>query len=95
MHGRLQIDAGAARVLREQGRSLLAVGVRGVSGDFDRGEIVSCVTEEGNEVARGLSNCSAPEVMQIMGRPSEQIGTILGYVDEPELIHRDNLVVVG
>ena len=91
----MQIDAGAARVLREQGRSLLAVGVRAVSGDFERGEIVSCVTEEGGEVARGLSNYSAAEVTRIMGHPSEQIGTILGYVDEPELIHRDNLVVVG
>lgn len=95
VHGSLQIDAGAARVLREQGRSLLAVGVREVTGSFDRGEIVSCVTEEGAEVARGLTNYSAAEVARIMGQPSERIGAILGYVDEPELIHRDNLVVVG
>ena len=95
VHGQLQIDSGAARVLREQGRSLLAVGVRGVTGSFDRGEIVSCVTDEGVEVARGLANYSAAEVARIMGQPSERIRAILGYVDEPELIHRDNLVVVG
>ena len=94
VQGRLEIDAGAARVLREQGRSLLAVGVRSVFGQFGRGEIVACVSPEGAEIARGLVNYSAEETRRIMGQPSERITELLGYEDEPELIHRDNLVVV-
>ena len=71
VHGRLVLDAGAVKVLRESGRSLLAVGVRGVSGDFKRGEVVSCVDEAGCEVARGLVNYGAAEVRRIMGQPSQ------------------------
>lgn len=92
--GRLVIDAGAERVLRGSGSSLLAVGVRDVIGNFRRGELVSCVTEEGREVARGLVNYSADESRLIRGRPSREIESILGYIDEDELIHRDNLVLV-
>lgn len=92
--GRLVLDAGAVRVLRESGRSLLAVGVRDVQGEFRRGEMVSCVGEDGREYARGLVNYSAAEARQIKGRPSSEIAGILGYVDEDELIHRDNLVLV-
>ncbi|MCG6967099.1 MAG: glutamate 5-kinase [Chromatiaceae bacterium] len=92
--GRLVLDAGAVRVLRESGRSLLAVGVRDVLGDFVRGEMVACVDETGREFARGLVNYSASEARQIKGRPSSEIGEILGYVDEDELIHRDNLVLI-
>ena len=93
LRGRLQIDDGAARVLRQDGRSLLAVGVRQVQGSFSRGALVCCVNSEGREVARGLVNYSADEVRRIMGSPSERISDLLGYVDEPELIHRDNMVV--
>jgi glutamate 5-kinase len=92
--GRLVLDAGAVRVLRESGRSLLAVGVREVEGDFRRGEMVVCVDENGREFARGLVNYSASESRQIKGRPSSEIKQILGYVDEDELIHRDNLVLI-
>lgn len=92
--GRLLLDAGAVRVLRESGRSLLAVGVREVQGDFRRGEMVACVDDAGREFARGLVNYSASEARQIMGRPSSEIERILGYVDEDELIHRDNLVLI-
>lgn len=92
--GRLELDDGAVRVLRESGRSLLAVGVSGVSGNFSRGELVSCVDTRGGEVARGLVNYSAQESRLIMGQPSSRIESLLGYVDEPELIHRDNLVVL-
>lgn len=92
--GRLVLDAGAVDVLRRAGRSLLAVGVRDVEGDFRRGELVACVDEQGAEVARGLVNYSAAETRRIMGRPSSEIAAILGYVDEEELIHRDNLVLV-
>jgi glutamate 5-kinase len=92
--GRLTLDEGAVRVLRSSGKSLLAVGVKSVAGNFRRGEVVSCVDEQGQEVARGLVNYSAGEAMQIMGQPSRRIQEILGYVDEEELIHRDNLVLV-
>lgn len=92
--GRLVLDAGAVRVLRESGRSLLAVGVRDVLGDFRRGEMVVCVDESGREFARGLVNYSADEARRIKGRPSSEIGQILGYVDDEELIHRDNLVLI-
>ncbi|ROR35110.1 glutamate 5-kinase [Inmirania thermothiophila] len=92
--GRLHLDAGAVRVLREAGRSLLPVGVHGVEGRFRRGELVACLDPEGREVARGLVNYDADEVRRIMGQPSSRIEAILGYVDEPELIHRDNLVLV-
>jgi len=92
--GRLRLDEGAVRVLRQAGRSLLAVGVTAVEGNFLRGELVVCIGPDGNEVAKGLVNYSAEESRKILGQPSERIESLLGYVDEPELIHRDNLVVV-
>lgn len=94
LHGKLVIDAGACKVLRESGRSLLAVGVKAVEGRFVRGEVVACVDAKGREVARGLVNYSAEEIDLIKGQASEKIEPLLGYVDEPELIHRDNLVLV-
>lgn len=93
INGALSLDPGAVRVLREQGKSLLAVGVTGVVGDFKRGAIVRCLDPGGIEVARGLVNYSAEETRKIMGRASSKIQDLLGYVDEPELIHRDNLIV--
>lgn len=92
--GALTLDAGAVRVLKESGSSLLAVGVSAVEGDFQRGEVVSCVAPDGQPVARGLVNYTADEARRIMGRSTEQIEQLLGYVDEPELIHRDNLVLL-
>jgi len=92
--GSLTLDEGAVRVLRERGSSLLAVGVCGTKGDFARGEVVVCLDLAGREVARGLVNYDALEIAKIMGKPSHQIETVLGYVDEEELIHRDNLVVL-
>jgi glutamate 5-kinase len=94
VRGRLKLDDGAARVLREAGRSLLPIGVKAVEGEFTRGELVACDDPEGREVARGLINYSAAEARKIIGHPSTQIEQILGYVDEPELIHRDNLVLI-
>ena len=94
VRGQLVLDAGAIRVLRESGRSLLAVGVKSVSGDFVRGEMVTCLDESGREVARGLVNYNAQETRKIMGLSSGRIEAALGYVDEPELINRDNLVLV-
>ena len=91
--GRLVLDDGAAKVLRQQGRSLLAVGVIQVSGEFTRGELVSCEDSSGQEVARGLVNYNADETRLIQGKSTEEIATILGYCDDDELIHRDNMVV--
>jgi glutamate 5-kinase len=92
--GKLVLDDGAVKVLRESGRSLLPVGVTAVEGLFKRGELVSCCDPGGREIARGLVNYNAEEARKILGRPSKEIETMLGYVDEPELIHRDNLVLV-
>ena len=94
VRGRLRIDEGAAKVLIESGRSLLAVGVRAVEGEFSRGEVVACFDPSGAEVARGLVNYDAGETRRIMGQHSDRIADLLGYVDEPELIHRDNLVLM-
>ena len=92
--GRLTLDDGAVRVLRDAGRSLLPVGVTAVNGDFSRGELVACVNASGVEIARGLVNYGFDEAIRIIGKPSHRIEDMLGYVDEPELIHRDNLVVL-
>lgn len=92
--GSLELDDGAVRVLLESGRSLLAVGVRGVDGDFARGDMVSCRDVQGREVARGLVNYSAADTRRIMGSASSEIEGILGYLVDEELIHRDNLVLV-
>jgi glutamate 5-kinase len=94
VHGRLVLDAGAVRVLRDSGKSLLPVGVVRVEGRFSRGEVVSCVEESGREVARGLVNYGAEDAGRIAGLPSARIAEVLGYVDDVELIHRDNLVLV-
>lgn len=94
MRGQLVLDEGAVRVLHQSGRSLLAVGVSAVEGDFTRGDMVACVDSQGQEVARGLVNYHVAEVRKIMGHSSDQIESLLGYVDEAELIHRDNLVLV-
>jgi glutamate 5-kinase len=93
--GYLHVDAGAAHVLRKAARSLLPVGVVKVSGKFSRGDLVACIDPDGKEVARGLVNYDAHEAAIILGQPSDQIERLLGYVDKPELIHRDNLVVTG
>jgi len=82
-------------VIRQQGRSILSVGVKQVEGDFTRGELVVCTDLTGREVARGLVNYNADEAKRIMGHPSSEIEALLGYLDEPELIHRDNLVVTS
>jgi glutamate 5-kinase len=91
--GRLLLDAGAVKVLRTAGSSLLPVGVTRIEGDFNRGDLVQCLDPEGNEVARGLVNYNAAESQKIIGQPSSHIEALLGYVDETELIHRDNLVL--
>ncbi len=92
--GKLTLDEGAVKVLRLGGRSLLPVGVRSVSGNFRRGEMVSCVDAQGREVARGLVNYDADEARAIAGRSSDRITDVLGYISDEEMIHRDNLVII-
>jgi glutamate 5-kinase len=95
VRGRLTLDDGAVKVLREQGRSLLPVGVRQVSGVFDRGDLVACLDLAGREIARGLSNYDSADATRIAGIASGEIEGRLGYPGEPELIHRDNLVLAA
>ncbi len=92
--GRLRLDGGAVRALRVDGKSLLPIGVTEVSGDFARGAVVALLDESGADIARGLVNYSAAEARRIARRASQEIEAILGYVDEPELVHRDNLVLL-
>jgi glutamate 5-kinase len=92
--GRLTLDDGAVKALASGGRSLLPIGVTAVSGEFERGAVVACSDAAGREVARGLVNYSAGETRLIMRKPSSEIEAMLGYFDEPELIHRDNLVLL-
>ncbi|MNR49210.1 Glutamate 5-kinase [compost metagenome] len=88
------LDAGAVSALQEGRKSLLPVGVKVVQGSFRRGEMVVCVAPDGREIARGLANYSALEAQKIIGQSSEAIEGVLGYMAEPELIHRDNLILV-
>ena len=93
MRGQLILDAGAVKVLTQQGRSLLPVGVKSLKGKFTRGDLVVCLDMDGKEIARGLVNYNSDECGKIIGQPSEKIGDLLGYHDDDELIHRDNLVL--
>jgi glutamate 5-kinase len=90
--GNITVDAGAVKALLEQGKSLLPIGVSEVVGQFERGEAISILSPEGQEIARGLVGYSSKEVEIIKRKSSRQIHELLGYSDGPELIHRDNLV---
>ena len=90
--GKLVLDDGAVRGVSDQGRSLLPIGVVSVSGDFQRGDLVSCIDSAGRERARGLVNYSSQEARALAGKGSADIESVLGYRGEEELIHRDNLV---
>jgi glutamate 5-kinase len=92
--GRLHLDAGASRALAAGGKSLLPVGVTAVEGDFERGAVVTCIAHDGRELARGMVNYGSAEARRIRGRASSEIEAVLGHADEPELIHRDNLVLL-
>ena len=92
--GQVTLDAGAVQKLLEAGKSLLPIGVTDVGGDFGRGDVITCVDATGKPIARGMSNYASAEVKRIMRKPSSEIAAILGYVEEVELIHRDNLVLL-
>jgi glutamate 5-kinase len=93
--GRLAVDAGAARALTRQGRSLLPSGVTGVEGEFEAGDVVAVVDGDGREFARGLVNFEAGELRRIRGAKTQEIETRLGYKSVDEVIHRDNLVILN
>jgi glutamate 5-kinase len=92
--GQLVLDAGAVKVLQRDGKSLLAVGVKLVLGQFERGELVSCINESGTEVARGLVNYGKLDAQLIAGKYSSEFEQILGYANDSEMIHRDNMVLI-
>lgn len=92
--GSVIVDAGAAAKLREDGKSLLPIGITGVTGSFSRGDVIAVHDQAGKEIARGLANYSAAEAQQLCRLASSEIERVLGYVAEPEMIHRSNLVLV-
>ena len=92
--GEVVLDAGAVQKLTQEGKSLLPIGVVAVRGEFGRGQVITCVGEDGVPVARGLTSYTASEVRRIMRHSSGEIEAILGYIEGPELVHRDNLVLL-
>ncbi len=93
VRGRIVVDAGAARALRQRGTSLLPAGVTGCSGRFERGDVVQVVTDDGEAVASGMTNYGADEVQRILGKHSDQIAGVLGYEFGEEIVHRNNLAL--
>ncbi len=93
-HGRIVIDEGAALALIESGRSLLPAGILRVEGDFQIGDSVCCVDDQGREIARGLAGYSAKDIQHLAGRSTKEISRVLGYTNGDEIIHRDDLVLV-
>ena len=92
--GRVVIDEGASKALASGGKSLLPIGVTEAVGHFNRGDVVSCVDSTGREIARGIVNYNSGDTRRIVRKPSSEIEAILGFADEVELIHRDNLVLL-
>ena len=92
--GTLTIDEGAVKALRSAASSLLPVGITDVSGNFSRGDLVSCVDASGNEVARGLCGYNTSDAKKIAGVPSDKISEVLGYQGDNEMIHLDDLVIL-
>jgi glutamate 5-kinase len=92
--GTVTLDEGASRVIKQAGSSLLPIGVTHIKGDFERGELLSCVDASGKEIARGLTNYTAEDARKLIGKSSAKTREILGYQGSDELIHRDNLVIL-
>ncbi|OGB20946.1 MAG: glutamate 5-kinase [Burkholderiales bacterium RIFCSPLOWO2_02_FULL_57_36] len=92
--GKVMLDDGAVQKLSTEGKSLLPIGVLEVGGEFGRGDVITCTDRAGRSIARGITNYSSSETRRIMRRPSAEIIAILGFVEEPELIHRDNMVLL-
>ena len=94
LRGRLTLDSGAVQAVTRDHKSLLAIGVSAVEGEFERGDVVACVDQHGVECGRGLINYSSTDTRRIMRQPSSRIADILGSMSDPELMHRDNMVFV-
>jgi glutamate 5-kinase len=94
LKGSVTLDDGAVKIVQKAGKSLLAVGVKSIQGHFKRGDLVSCLDTSGVEIARGLINYGAEDAGKIAGKPSSEFEALLGYADDAELIHRDNLVLI-
>ncbi|HEX7642226.1 MAG TPA: glutamate 5-kinase [Burkholderiaceae bacterium] len=92
--GKVTLDAGAVQKLTTEGKSLLPIGVVAVAGEFGRGDVITCIDEAGRAIARGITNYASSEARRIIRKPSAEIAAILGFVEEPELIHRDNMVLL-
>ncbi|NDH31152.1 MAG: glutamate 5-kinase, partial [Betaproteobacteria bacterium] len=95
LRGALVLDEGALKALLHEGKSLLPIGVKTVQGEFARGDVVACLNPTGVEVARGLINYASSEARRIIGKPSSDIESLLGFIEEPELIHRSNMILSG
>jgi glutamate 5-kinase len=93
LRGSVRIDDGAVDKLRHDGKSLLPIGMVSVEGDFSRGDVIAIVDAQGQEVGRGLANYAAAEARLLCRKPSSEMETLLGYMAEPEMVHRDNLVI--
>ena len=93
LRGAVSVDAGAAAKLRGEGKSLLPIGMTQVDGEFSRGDVIAIRDAAGMELARGLANYSSSEARLLCRRPSGDILGLLGYSGEPEMVHRDNLVL--
>ena len=94
LQGSVVVDAGAAAKLQKEGKSLLPIGMTAVSGDFRRGEVIAVRDEQGREIARGMANYASHEARLLCRKPSSQLQALLGYAAEPEMIHRDNMVLM-
>jgi len=94
MRGAVIVDGGAATKLRDEGKSLLPIGMTGVEGDFSRGDVIAVRDATGTEIARGLANYSSSEARLICRKPSSEYEKLLGYTAGPEMLHRDNLVLI-
>ena len=94
MRGAIAIDEGAANKLTREGKSLLPIGMHSVKGEFSRGDVIAICDLQGTELARGLANYASAECRLLCKKPSSEIEKLLGYVAEPEMVHRDNLVLM-
>jgi len=93
LRGAIMVDDGAVSKLRHEGKSLLPIGMTSVEGDFSRGEVIAIQDGQGQEIARGLANYAAAEARLLCRKPSQEVEQLLGYIAEPEMVHRDNLVL--
>jgi glutamate 5-kinase len=94
LRGAVTVDAGAAAKVRSEGKSLLPIGMTGVEGEFSRGDVIAVRDAQGVELARGLANYSSAEARMLCRKPSADFERLLGYVAEPEMVHRDNMVLM-